>query len=37
MNLGYLDKPAVAHSVELISRTGKLLHGLIAAIKKTKP
>ena len=37
INLGYLDKPEVTQIMELIARTGKLLHGLLSAIKKTKP
>jgi four helix bundle protein len=37
INLGYLEKPDVSHIMELIARVGKLLHGLLSAIKKTKP
>jgi four helix bundle protein len=37
INLGYLDKPDVSHIMELIARVGRLLHGLLSAIKKTKP
>jgi four helix bundle protein len=34
LNLGYLEKPEIAHIMELINRVGKLLHGLLTAIKK---
>jgi four helix bundle protein len=35
--LGYLEKPKVSHIMQLIARVRRLLHGLLAAIKKTKP
>jgi len=34
INLGYLQKSEVANIMELISRTGRLLHGLLSAIKR---
>ena len=34
INLGYLQKSEVTNIIELISRTGRLLHGLLSAIKK---
>jgi four helix bundle protein len=37
INLGYLTNQGVSHIMELIARVGKLLHGLLSAIKKTKP
>jgi four helix bundle protein len=37
INLEYLKAPEVAHIKELIARVGRLLHGLLAAMKKTKP
>ena len=37
INLGYLTKQEVTHIMELIARVGRLLHGLLAAVKKTKP
>jgi four helix bundle protein len=37
INLGYLEKAGVSHITELIARVGKILHGLLSAIKKTKP
>lgn len=36
INLGYITKADVSHIVELIGRVGKLRHGLLSAIKKTK-
>ena len=36
INLGYLTKEEVPHIMELIARVGRLLHGLLSAIKKTK-
>ena len=36
INLGYQQKSEVTHIMELIARIGKLLHGLLSAIKKTK-
>ena len=37
INLGYLEKAGVSHITELIVRVGKILHGLLSALKKTKP
>jgi len=37
INLGYLATEEVSHIMELIARVGRLLHGLLSAIKKTKP
>jgi len=37
INLGYIEKEEVSHISQLIARVGKLLHGLLSAIKKTKP
>jgi four helix bundle protein len=34
INLGYLEKQEIAHIHGLITRVGRLLHGLISAIKK---
>lgn len=36
INLGYLEKEEVSHIIQLIARIGRLLHGLLSAIKKTK-
>jgi four helix bundle protein len=35
-NLGYIEVQEVSHAKELIDRTGKLLSGLLSAIKKSK-
>ena len=36
-NLDYLEKQEISHIMELIGRVGRLLHGLLSAIKKPKP
>jgi len=36
-NLGYLEKQEISHIMDLISRVGRLLHGLLSAIKNPKP
>jgi four helix bundle protein len=36
INLGYLATEEVSHINELIARVGRLLHGLLSAIKKNK-
>ena len=36
INLGFLSKQDVSYIMDLIARVGRLLHGLLAAIKKTK-
>ncbi len=35
-NLGYIEEQELADSFEKIARVGRLLHGLISAIKKTR-
>jgi four helix bundle protein len=35
-NLGYVESPELSHIMELVGRVGRLLYGLLSAIKKTK-
>ena len=36
INLGFIQEDEVSHIIQLIDSTGRLLHGLISAIKKAK-
>jgi four helix bundle protein len=37
INLGFIQKEEISHIIQLIASIGRLLHGLISAIKKANP